>query len=49
MRAAKGIDQLASDAHSTARFAHRAFEHVTDAELASDLLHVDCLSRIEKS
>ena len=40
MRAGRGIDELAGDAHPAARLAHAAFEHVADAELAPDLLHV---------
>jgi hypothetical protein len=36
-----GLDQLRSDAHPLTGFAHRAFEHVAHAQLASDLFHVD--------
>jgi len=44
MRAGGGIDQLAADAQPIAAFAHRAFEHIADAELASDLLDVGRLT-----
>ena len=41
MRAGRGIDQLAGDAHPAAGLAHAALEHVAHAELAADLPHVD--------
>ena len=41
MRAALGLDQLGGDADAIACLAHAAFQHVTDAEIAPDLLHVD--------
>jgi len=37
------MEPLRSDAHAPARFAHRAFEHVADAQLAPDLFHIDGL------
>src|SRR3981189_2205336 len=40
MRAGSCIDQLGGDAHALTRIAHRAFEHVVNAELPPDLLHV---------
>jgi hypothetical protein len=43
MRAGQGIDQLPGDAHLPPGLAHRAFEHITDAKLARDLLHIDGL------
>src|SRR6516162_11767045 len=39
MRAVCRVDQLRGDAHPTACFSYRAFEHIADAELAADLLH----------
>src|SRR6516165_1551854 len=38
-----GVDQLRGDAHAIAGFAHRAFEDVADAELASHSLNIDRL------
>jgi len=46
MRPAQRVDQLGGDAHSTACFAHRAFEDIADAELATDLLHIDRLALV---
>src|SRR6516162_3061429 len=46
MRAGESIDQLPSDPHPTAGFAHRALEDVADAELPPDLLHVDRLALV---
>jgi exonuclease III len=47
MRAGERIDQLRGDAHATARFAHRAFEGVADAQFAFEAavgsLIVGCL------
>src|SRR6266536_1192603 len=40
MRPVCRIDELRRDAHPVGRLAHAAFEHVTDAELATDLLYV---------
>src|SRR5690242_20712198 len=40
MRAGHRVDQLAGDAHLHSRFAHRAFEHIANPQLAPDLLHV---------
>jgi len=41
MRPVGGVDQLRGDAHATACLAHGAFEHITHAEFAPDLLHID--------
>jgi hypothetical protein len=41
MRAGQGVDQLPGDAHLPSRFAHRAFQHIADAELTPDLFHVN--------
>ena len=46
MRAGLGVDELRGDAHAVARLAHAAFEHIADAELASDLPHVDRLALV---
>src|ERR1700730_16314930 len=43
MRLAERVDKLRGNPHSAAGFAYRAFEDVADAELAPDLLHVNCL------
>jgi len=42
--AARGIDELRSDAHAVGGAADAAFEHVANAELASDLPDVDRLA-----
>jgi len=49
MRSARGIDQLCGDAHPPASFPNRAFEHVANAKLAADLLHVDGLALVGKT
>ena len=41
MGSGRRIDHLGGHAHAVARLAHAAFEHIADAELAADLLHVD--------
>ena len=41
MRCGRRVDELAGDANPISGLAHAAFEHVADAELATDLLHVD--------
>jgi hypothetical protein len=46
MRSGGGIDQLAGDAHPTAPFAHRPFEHILDVQLAANLLHIDRMALI---
>jgi hypothetical protein len=46
MRAGLGFDQLDGDPHPPACFAHRAFEHVPDCELAPDLLYIDGLALV---
>src|SRR5262249_45359553 len=48
MRTGCRVDQLPSDAHPLASLAHRAFEHVADAELTPDLLHIDRLALVGK-
>jgi hypothetical protein len=48
MRASQRIDQLSGDAHPRSRLAHRAFEHIAHAELATDLLHVNRLALVGK-
>ena len=35
-----------SDAHATARFAHRAFENIPHTQFAIDLLHVNRLALV---
>src|SRR5437588_7245935 len=37
-----GVDELSGDAHAIRGLAHTAFEHITHAKLAADLLHVGC-------
>jgi len=46
MRRAQRVNQLGGDPHATAGFAHRTLEHIADAELAPDLLHVDRLALV---
>src|SRR5215831_13753437 len=48
MAAGGSIIKLRRDAHAVAAFAHAALEHVTDAELFGDLLHVDGLTLVDK-
>ena len=48
VRAAGRIDQLHGDAQAVSRLLHAAFQHVAHAELATDLLHVDCLSLVDE-
>ena len=43
MGAGEGVNQLCSDPHPIPALADRAFEHITDAKLAPNLLHVDGL------
>ena len=43
MRAAERVDQLGGDAHPTAGFANRAFEHVAHTQFTPDLLKINCL------
>src|SRR5262249_13012009 len=40
VRSGSRIDELRGDAYPVRRLAHAAFEHIADAELATDLLHV---------
>src|SRR5262249_39768632 len=42
-------DQLSGDAYTTAGFAHRAFEHIADAQFAADLLHIDGLAFVREA
>jgi len=49
MRAAQCIDQLRGNSHPASRFAHRAFEHIADAEFAADLFHIDRLTLVRKA
>ena len=46
MRAGERVDQLRGDAHSTTRFAHRAFEDVAHTQFAPDLLNVNRLALV---
>ena len=46
MRPVERVDKLRGNPHSAPGFAYRAFEDVADAELAPDLLHVNCLAFI---
>jgi hypothetical protein len=41
MGAGRRVDELAGDAHAVAGFPDRAFEHVTHAQFARQLLHID--------
>src|SRR5262245_57727235 len=36
-----GVDELRGDAHAVCRLAYATFEHIADAEFATDLFHVD--------
>ena len=49
MRAISRFDQLRSDPHAIASFAHRTFEELADAELTPDLLHIDRLAFVRKA
>src|SRR5215469_3937903 len=46
MRGAFRIDQLDIDPNLVARPTHAAFEDITDAEIAADLLHVSRLALV---
>ena len=48
MRSRDGVDQLGADAQPIAVAAHAAFEHVTDAELARNLAHIDCAVLVDE-
>src|SRR5260370_30929790 len=48
MRAALRVDELRIDPDPVARVLHAAFEHVSHAELATDLAGVDRLSLISE-
>jgi hypothetical protein len=48
MRAGGRVDQLRGNPDPPAGFAHRAFEDITHAEFAADLLHVDGLTLVRK-
>src|ERR1700682_6414135 len=43
------VNQLCGDAHPVSALSHRAFQHIPDAKLAPDLLHVDCLALVRKT
>src|ERR1700742_4680409 len=43
------VDQLACDAYLVTALAYGTFEHVTDPQLASDLLHVDRLPLVSEA
>jgi hypothetical protein len=43
MRAGASVDQLLGDPHPVPGCANRPFEHIANAELAPDLLHIDGL------
>jgi hypothetical protein len=49
MRAGHRVDQLPGNTDPIATLAHRAFEHITDAQLAADLLHVNRLTLVRKT
>ena len=49
MGAGRCIDHLARHAHVAAGPAHAAFEHIPDAKLATDLLHVHGAAPVGKS
>ncbi len=40
MGAARAVNELHIDAHAAVAAPHAAFEHITHAEIAADLLHV---------
>src|SRR5262249_1151848 len=44
MRPGARVYQLTGDAHPITALAHRAFEHITNTQLAADPLHVDVLA-----
>src|SRR5215472_12018358 len=48
MIARRGIDQLRRDAQPLDRFADAALDHISDAELAAETLHVDILTAVLK-
>jgi hypothetical protein len=43
------VNQLTGDPHAPAGFAYRAFEHITHAQFAPDLLHIDGLPSVGKA
>ncbi len=49
LRAGDGIDQVTADPEPIAAFAHRAFEQISHAELAADLLHIHGLALVGKA
>src|SRR5947207_5023094 len=49
MHAASGLNQLGSDAHAIAALPNRAFEHIADAKVTANLLHIDRLSLVGES
>ena len=44
VRVTHRVDKLRGDAQAATSFAHGAFEHVADPQLAPDLLHIDRLA-----
>ena len=46
VRAGRRVNQLPSDTHPVAGFAHAAFEHIAHTELLRHLLHVDRLALV---
>src|SRR5580704_11155521 len=49
MRAVRRIDQLRGDTDTATRFAHRAFEHIADAQFMTDPLNVGGLALVDKA
>src|SRR6516165_349011 len=49
MRAGHRVDQLPGNTDPIATLAYRPFEHIADAQLAADLLHVDRLTLVRKT
>jgi|SRR6516165_2147978 len=49
MRAISRFDQLRSDPHAIASFAHRTFEDIADTQFEADPLHVDGLALVCKA
>src|SRR5262252_10927768 len=42
------VVELHGDAHAVATFAHAALDHIADAKLRGDLLHVDGLALVDE-
>src|SRR5262249_46918018 len=43
------LDELTGDAHSVGTFTNAAFQHVTDAEFAADLLYIDHSTLVDEA